>query len=118
EGLYLPHHPGARCTGHVVRRLYHDVLAWRRVGSYGEGDTEGAGGFPRARSGPYPNVLMPVLTAPALTRFAEDILLAAGVPAHKASLIATSLVASNLRGVDSHGVQLVPFYIDQLLAGE
>jgi LDH2 family malate/lactate/ureidoglycolate dehydrogenase len=28
------------------------------------------------------------------------------------------LVASNLRGVDSHGIQLLPFYIDQLLAGE
>lgn len=61
---------------------------------------------------------MPVVTAGALTRFAEDILLAAGVPAHKASLTATSLIASNLRGVDSHGVQLLPFYVDQLLAGE
>ncbi len=61
---------------------------------------------------------MPVLTAEALTRFAEEILLAAGVPAHKASLTAESLVASNLRGVDTHGIQLLPFYIDQLLAGE
>src|SRR5690242_17661681 len=61
---------------------------------------------------------MPVLTAGALTRFAEEILLAAGVPPHKASLTATSLVASNLRGVDSHGIQLLPFYIDQLLASE
>src|SRR5262249_39802649 len=65
-----------------------------------------------------PLKLMPVLTAGTLTRFAEDILLAAGVPERKASLTATSLVASNLRGVDSHGIQLLPFYIDQLLAGE
>ena len=40
------------------------------------------------------------------------------MPAHKAAIVATSLVASNLRGVDSHGIQLLPFYIDQLLAGE
>lgn len=59
-----------------------------------------------------------MITAPILTRFCEDILLAAEVPADKASITAKSLVASNLRGVDSHGIQLLPFYIDQILAGE
>jgi LDH2 family malate/lactate/ureidoglycolate dehydrogenase len=58
------------------------------------------------------------VTAPALTAFADCILRAAGVPAHKASLASTSLVAANLRGVDSHGVQLIAYYVDQLLAGE
>src|ERR1044071_7384908 len=61
---------------------------------------------------------MPLLPAAALRRFAEEILLAAGVPAHKAAVAAECLVASNLRGVDSHGIQLLPFYIEQLLAGE
>jgi LDH2 family malate/lactate/ureidoglycolate dehydrogenase len=61
---------------------------------------------------------MPVISAPELTRFSEEILLAAGVPAKKAAVVSTSLVASNLRGVDSHGIQLLPFYIDQLLAGD
>jgi LDH2 family malate/lactate/ureidoglycolate dehydrogenase len=61
---------------------------------------------------------MPVISAPDITRFAEQILLAAEVPPHKAAIVATSLVASNLRGMDSHGIQLLPFYIDQLLAGE
>jgi len=61
---------------------------------------------------------MPTIPAALLTRFAEEILLGAGVPPHKASLTATALVACNLRGVDSHGIQLLPFYIDQLLAGE
>src|ERR1017187_7647422 len=61
---------------------------------------------------------MPIVFAPQLTRFAESILLVAGVPRHKASIVAESLVASNLRGVDSHGIQLLTFYIDQLLAGE
>ena len=61
---------------------------------------------------------MPVISAPELKRFTEEILAAAGVPPHKAAIATASLVASNLRGVDSHGIQLVPFYVDQLLAGE
>jgi LDH2 family malate/lactate/ureidoglycolate dehydrogenase len=61
---------------------------------------------------------MPLLTAPALTKLSEDILIAAGTPPHKAAVAAQCLVASNLRGVDSHGIQLLPFYIDQILAGE
>jgi LDH2 family malate/lactate/ureidoglycolate dehydrogenase len=61
---------------------------------------------------------MPTVAAPVLRSFTESILLAAGVPAHKAAIVAASLVAANLRGVDSHGIQLLTFYVDQLLAGE
>ncbi|HTP35037.1 MAG TPA: Ldh family oxidoreductase [Candidatus Acidoferrales bacterium] len=61
---------------------------------------------------------MPTVPAPQLNRFCEDILQGAGVPRHKAEVAAACLVASNLRGVDSHGIQLLPFYVDQLLAGE
>jgi LDH2 family malate/lactate/ureidoglycolate dehydrogenase len=61
---------------------------------------------------------MPLISHSDLTDFCVRILTAAGVPPHKASIAATSLVASNLRGVDSHGIQLLPFYLDQLLAGE
>jgi LDH2 family malate/lactate/ureidoglycolate dehydrogenase len=61
---------------------------------------------------------VPVVSATELTQFAEKILGAAGVPRHKAEITAACLVSSNLRGVDSHGIQLLPFYIDQLLAGE
>ena len=42
---------------------------------------------------------------------------AAGVPAATAALIAESLVAANLRGVDSHGVQLLIWYTEQIRAG-
>ena len=35
----------------------------------------------------------------------------------KAALIADSLVAANLRGVDSHGVQLLPPYIEAIRRG-
>jgi LDH2 family malate/lactate/ureidoglycolate dehydrogenase len=61
---------------------------------------------------------MPVIFAPELERFAREILEAAEAPSHISAIVAASLVASNLRGVDSHGIQLLPFYIDQLLAGE
>ena len=61
---------------------------------------------------------MPTLAVDTLTHFCEDILKGAGVPRHKAEIAAACLVASNLRGVDSHGIQLLPFYIDQILASE
>ena len=61
---------------------------------------------------------MPTIPLEPLTRFCEAILEGAGVPRHKAEITAACLVASNLRGVDSHGIQLLPFYVDQLLAGE
>ena len=61
---------------------------------------------------------MPTVPARELTHFCEAILQAAGVPGHKAEITAASLISANLRGVDSHGIQLLPFYIDQLLAGE
>jgi LDH2 family malate/lactate/ureidoglycolate dehydrogenase len=61
---------------------------------------------------------MPLISAPVLDRFALDILIAAGVPRHKAAIVADSLVASNLRGVDTHGVQLLTYYVDQLVTAE
>ena len=61
---------------------------------------------------------MPVIFAPELTSFARAILTAGGVPEHKAEIVATSLVAANLRGVDSHGIQLLSYYMEQLEAGE
>jgi len=61
---------------------------------------------------------MPIISAAQLTHFAAEILLAAGVPRPKAAIAAASLVASNLRGVDSHGIQLLPYYVDMLLDGQ
>jgi LDH2 family malate/lactate/ureidoglycolate dehydrogenase len=61
---------------------------------------------------------MPTIPAVELTKFVDAILQGAGVPAKQAKIGADCLVASNLRGVDSHGIQLLPFYVEQLLAGE
>jgi LDH2 family malate/lactate/ureidoglycolate dehydrogenase len=57
------------------------------------------------------------IAAAELRDWARRILEAAGTPPDAAALVAGSLVEANLRGVDSHGVQLLPFYIDQIEAG-
>ncbi len=50
--------------------------------------------------------------------FCEKLLIGAGVPDRKARLVAESLVAGSLRGVDSHGVQLLAFYLEKLAKGD
>ena len=51
-----------------------------------------------------------------LRSFAAVLLTGVGVPKQSSELVANSLVAANLRAVDSHGVQLLGFYIDQIRA--
>jgi LDH2 family malate/lactate/ureidoglycolate dehydrogenase len=53
-----------------------------------------------------------------LIAFCERLLLAHGAAPQKARLVAESLVAANLRGVDSHGVQLLVYYLEQIDAGD
>ncbi len=53
-----------------------------------------------------------------LRRYAEDLLVAVSVPSSKAALVADSLIAANLRSVDTHGVQLLAFYLGRLEKGE
>jgi LDH2 family malate/lactate/ureidoglycolate dehydrogenase len=60
-------------------------------------------------------VLVP---ASELIAFCERVLTAHGATQHKARLVAETLVEANLRGVDSHGVQLLVFYLEQIEAGE
>ncbi len=55
-----------------------------------------------------------LIRAEALIRVAESILAALHVPERKARLVASSLVEANLRGVDSHGIQLLPYYVEQM----
>src|SRR5438105_1705059 len=60
---------------------------------------------------------MTLFSAPALIEFARALLVRAGVPDANALLVADSLIAANLRGVDSHGFQMLLAYLDQLHAG-
>ncbi len=60
---------------------------------------------------------MPTFPAAPLIDFARRLLTAAAVSGDKADLVARSLVAANVRGVDSHGLQLLPFYLEQIQMG-
>ena len=60
---------------------------------------------------------MPVLKSAELTSFAASLFRAAGVNENESTVVATSLVESNLRGHDSHGVMRIPFYIGKVKDG-
>jgi len=59
-----------------------------------------------------------LVQAERLAGFSRRMVEAAGVEPGKAKLVADCLVHANLRGVDSHGVQLLPVYIERIEAGE
>src|SRR6185312_1347775 len=61
---------------------------------------------------------MPTIPAVDLTGFATDLLAAVGVARDEAALVAASLVGSNLRGHDSHGVLRLPQYIAFIEQGQ
>ncbi len=61
---------------------------------------------------------MPRIPHPLLAEFVASLFKAVGVPPNDASITARSLVDSNLRGHDSHGVIRVPQYVDFLEKGE
>lgn len=61
---------------------------------------------------------MPTLTADELTDFATQLLTAGGLGGDEAQLVAKSLVESNLRGHDSHGVMRIPSYLQFCSQGE
>jgi LDH2 family malate/lactate/ureidoglycolate dehydrogenase len=58
-----------------------------------------------------------ILDEETLRSYAASLLGGIGVPAQFAELVAGSLVAANLRGVDSHGIQLLIWYIEQIRRG-
>ncbi|MGQ0633767.1 MAG: Ldh family oxidoreductase [Planctomycetaceae bacterium] len=54
----------------------------------------------------------------ALREFVHRLLIAAGAPPEEALVVAGSLVESNLRGHDSHGVVLARWYLSQMKNGQ
>lgn len=52
-----------------------------------------------------------------LAAAAADILAAAGIGARDAEIVATDLVAADLEGIASHGVMLLPMYVDRIVKG-
>src|SRR5258706_5856313 len=57
------------------------------------------------------------LSSESLTAFSYQLLTSAKVSRAKAEIVANSLIAATLRCVDSHGLQLLPFYIELILMG-
>jgi uncharacterized oxidoreductase len=53
----------------------------------------------------------------ALTRAIEAVVAAGGSEAREARIVAENLVTANLTGHDSHGVGMIPRYVDSLLEG-
>ncbi|HWA37119.1 MAG TPA: malate/lactate/ureidoglycolate dehydrogenase [Burkholderiales bacterium] len=58
-----------------------------------------------------------VIPAEPLTRAVQAIVAAGGSDPREAAMVATNLVAANLLGHDSHGVGMIPRYVDALLEG-
>jgi LDH2 family malate/lactate/ureidoglycolate dehydrogenase len=53
----------------------------------------------------------------AVESFVAEIFVKLGVPPHAANIVAEALVAADVDGIASHGVMLVPMYVDRMLAG-
>ncbi|HSB79298.1 MAG TPA: Ldh family oxidoreductase [Candidatus Methylomirabilis sp.] len=52
-----------------------------------------------------------------LSAFCVAVLEKAGVPRENAEIVAHSLLAANVRGVDTHGITRLPIYVERLQAG-
>ena len=60
---------------------------------------------------------MPTVAAAPLTALARQVLAAAGTAPRAAESVASSLVSANLKGVDSHGVMRLEWYLEQIREG-
>ncbi|MGE5618912.1 MAG: Ldh family oxidoreductase [Sphingomonadaceae bacterium] len=52
-----------------------------------------------------------------LESFSIEVLKKVGVPQENAEIVARSLLAANLRGVDTHGITRLPIYVERVQAG-
>src|SRR4029078_4161074 len=60
---------------------------------------------------------MPLYKKNSLAKAVEAIVLVGGSDAREAKIVAENLVTANLTGHDSHGVGMIPRYIESLLEG-
>ena len=64
-----------------------------------------------------PSPITALFQAEPLSQFCADLLVSLGTPRDYARTVSDSLVAANVRGVDSHGIQMLSVYIQQVRAG-
>ena len=60
---------------------------------------------------------IPAVPAPVLTKFCCEVFEMAGLSAGDAAITADVLIAADLRGIDSHGIARLHFYLDGLQQG-
>lgn len=60
---------------------------------------------------------MPKLAADRIEDIGRSLLIAAGVPTEEAAIVMRHSIAANLAGHDSHGIILIPTYIDRIKVG-
>lgn len=60
---------------------------------------------------------MPIVSAEKLVEIAESLLIAAGASEEESKVVARYNIGANLVGHDSHGIILIPTYIDRIKAG-
>lgn len=53
----------------------------------------------------------------AVVNYVAEIFIKLGVPAESAHIAADAIVAADVEGIPSHGVMLVPMYVDRMVAG-
>ncbi|HEY4775079.1 MAG TPA: Ldh family oxidoreductase [Xanthobacteraceae bacterium] len=61
---------------------------------------------------------MPTISADRLKAIAEALLVAAGAPPSEAEIVARGCVNANLAGHDSHGIVMIPNYVERIKAGD
>ena len=60
---------------------------------------------------------MPTVAADRLRAIAHELLVAAGAPVEEAAIVARHCIAANLAGHDSHGIIMIPTYIERVGVG-
>lgn len=50
-------------------------------------------------------------------RFVREVLIGNGVPKNNAEIVARCLIAADLRGVDTHGMNRIPSYLERVRQG-
>jgi LDH2 family malate/lactate/ureidoglycolate dehydrogenase len=58
-----------------------------------------------------------VVSSDELTSFVEKLLMAVGTPPAEAHIVAAALVDADIEGLPSHGMMLLPMYLDRIAAG-
>src|SRR5262249_25149470 len=109
-----------RCRG-PPRRSPAGAGARRTAVFFDRGqDPRGLPGAPLAHrrpAGGERSQLMPTIEAARLTEIAHRVFAAAGSAEDEAGIIANHLIEANLKGHDSHGVGLIPNYLQHLAGG-